>query len=262
MRPMLLIILIIIAAIPFRGNSQSSYSRLVWADEFGEPGVPDSARWNFETGGGGWGNNELQHYTNSLSNAYVSNGTLKIHARKTNGTWTSARMVTSGKSSWKYGRFEISAKLPTGKGTWPALWMMPQNSLYGTWPQSGEIDIMEHVGYDPGEIHGTVHTKAYNHILGTQKGGSTAISTYNSAFHVYAVEWTETEIKWYADDTLYFSFVNEKKTNKEWPFDHPFFLIFNIAIGGSWGGARGVNPDLTEAIMEIDYVRVYTHTLP
>lgn len=262
MKPLLFIALVVTLLVPFRGSGQTGCNQLVWADEFDGSGAPDATRWNFETGGGGWGNNELQFYTDSRNNSYISNGTLKIHARKNNGTWTSARMVTSGKASWKYGRFEIRAKLPSGKGTWPALWMMPQNGVYGGWPQSGEIDIMEHVGYDPGKVHGTVHTEAYNHKLNTQKGGNIMVSNFNTAFHDYAIEWTETEIKWFVDGTPYFTFVNENKTYKEWPFDHPFFLIFNIAIGGDWGGAQGIDPDLTEAVMEIDFVRVYSNSLP
>ncbi|NLX29626.1 MAG: family 16 glycosylhydrolase [Bacteroidales bacterium] len=246
----------------FRAEAQDGCSQLIWADEFNVEGAPDPTRWNFETGGGGWGNNELQFYTDSRNNSYVSNGTLKIHARKSNNAWTSARMVTAGKASWQYGRFEIRAKLPTGRGTWPALWMMPQNSIYGGWPQSGEIDIMEHVGYDPGKIHGTVHTEAYNHKLGTQKGSNVMVSNFNTEFHLYAIEWTESQITWYVDGKSYFTFLNEKKTYKEWPFDHPFFLIFNIAIGGDWGGAQGIDPALTEAVMEIDYVRVYSNSLP
>lgn len=255
-------VITLLAGIPSGGSAQTGCAQLVWGDEFNVDGAPDAARWNFETGGGGWGNNELQTYTDSRNNSYVSNGTLKIHARKNSNSWTSARMVTAGKATWKYGRFEIRAKLPTGRGTWPALWMMPQNSIYGGWPQSGEIDIMEHVGYDPGKVYGTVHTEAYNHKLGTQKGGNVLVSNFNTEFHLYAIEWTETEITWYVDGKSYFTFVNEKKTYKEWPFDHPFFLIFNIAIGGDWGGAQGIDPALAEAVMEIDYVRVYSNALP
>lgn len=247
---------------PVFSGAQEGCSQLVWADEFEGSGAPDPSRWNFETGGGGWGNNELQFYTDSRNNSYVSNGTLKIHARKSNNTWTSARMVTAGKAAWKEGRFEIRAKLPTGRGTWPALWMMPQNGIYGGWPSSGEIDIMEHVGYDPGKVYGTVHTEAYNHKLGTQKGGNVMVTGFNTEFHVYSIEWTETDIRWFVDGNRYFTFVNENKTYKEWPFDHPFFLIFNIAIGGDWGGVQGIDPALTEAIMEIDYVRVYSNSLP
>ncbi len=231
---------------------------LLWSDEFDVAGAPNPNRWRFETGGGGWGNNELQVYTTSRSNSYISDGTLKIHARKSEtGTWTSARMVTSGKASWQYCRIEIRAKLPPGRGTWPALWMMPQQSTYGSWPKSGEIDIMEHVGYDMNNVHGTVHTEAYNHSIGTEKQGSILLTNVDKQFHVYTIEWNEKEIRWFANDRHYYTFSNEYKTYREWPFSHPFFLIFNLAIGGSWGGSQGVDPALTEAVMEIDYVRVY-----
>lgn len=248
---------------PVSASAQSGdCAHLVWSDEFETAGAPDPTRWNFETGGGGWGNNELQFYTNSRNNSYVSNGTLKIHALKSqSGTWTSARMVTSGKASWKYGRFEIRAKLPAGRGTWPAIWMMPQASAYGTWPKSGEIDIMEHVGYDMNKIHGTIHTEAYNHKSGTQKGGSITLPQVSNQFHTYAIEWTDSEIRWYANDQLYYTFKNENKTYREWPFDQPFFLILNIAIGGDWGGAQGIDPSLTEALMEIDHIRIYSNSI-
>ena len=236
---------------------------LVFSDEFDYQGEPNPEHWNYETGGGGWGNNELQTYTDSRDNSYVTNGTLKIHARKSlTGVWTSARMVTSGKVSWKYGKFEIRAKLPHGVGTWPAIWMMPQNSVYGTWPKSGEIDIMEHVGYDPGIVHGSVHTEAFNHKDGTQKSGSVEVPDAQVQFHVYGIEWTPDEIKWFVDGEQYYSFSNLQISYKEWPFDQPFFLILNIAIGGDWGGAQGIDPNLEEAIMEVDYVRVYKTSLP
>jgi beta-glucanase (GH16 family) len=235
----------------------------VFADEFNYDGAPASLSWNFETGAGGWGNNELQNYTNSRENSYVSNGTLKIHAKKSStGVWTSARMVTAGKASWKYGRFEIRAKLPSGRGTWPAIWMMPQNSTYGGWPNSGEIDIMEHVGYEPGKVHGTIHTEAYNHKIGTQRGGSVLVDEVHTQFHIYSIEWTPDKITWFVDDEEYYSFRNPNLSYKEWPFDQPFFLILNIAIGGDWGGAMGIDPALSEAVMEIDYVRVYQTLLP
>ncbi|MFO8001459.1 MAG: family 16 glycosylhydrolase [Marinilabilia sp.] len=235
----------------------------VFSDDFEYEGEPDPDHWNYETGGGGWGNNELQEYTDDRDNSYVSNGTLKIHARKSSsGKWTSARMVTSGKASWSYGRFEIRAKLPEGVGTWPAIWMMPQNSEYGTWPKSGEIDIMEHVGYDPGMVHGSIHTEAFNHKDGTQKGGSIEVSDAQDEFHVYSIEWTPDEIRWFVDDEQYFSFSNKNISYKEWPFDKEFFLILNIAIGGDWGAVEGIDPDLEEAVMEIDYVRVYKDSLP
>jgi beta-glucanase (GH16 family) len=140
--------------------------------------------------------------------------------------------------------------------------MMPQKSVYGGWPNSGEIDIMEHVGYDLGTVHGTIHTEAYNHKIGTQRGGSIYVGDAHTEFHVYSIEWTPDEIKWFVDGEEYYSFRNPNLTYKEWPFDQPFFLIMNIAIGGDWGGAQGIDENLTEAVMEVDYVRVIQSSLP
>ncbi len=232
--------------------------QLVWADEFDANGAPSSARWNYDLGGGGWGNNELQTYTDNLINSWVENGKLYIKALKTNNSWSSARLVSRQKGDWLYGRIEVKAKLPSGKGTWPAIWMLPTDWAYGNWPSSGELDIMEHVGYDQGRIYGTVHTDVYNGSLGTQKGGNIFIQDASTNFHVYVIEWDEEKINWFVDDQLYFTFNNEHKTYKEWPFDKRFHLLLNIAIGGTWGGAQGIDPNLTEATMEIDYVRVYS----
>jgi beta-glucanase (GH16 family) len=232
---------------------------LIWSDEFEYEGAPEPLKWGYDIGGNGWGNNELQNYTNSRENSYIEDGKLFIHAKKVNGNWTSARLITKGKGDFLYGRIEISAKLPTGKGTWPAIWTLPTNWEYGGWPNSGEIDIMEHVGYDQNNIHGTVHTGAYNHSKGTQKGASKYISTASSEFHTYAVEWYEEEILFFIDDDHYFTFENEHKTTQEWPFDKAQHLLLNIAIGGNWGGAQGIDPNLEEAIMEIEYVRVYNN---
>ena len=173
--------------------------RLVWSDEFEAPGQPDSAKWNYDMGDGcpdncGWGNNELQYYTRDSSNVRVKNGMLIIEARMDSlgGTaFTSTKIVSRGKGDWLYGRFEVRARLPQGKGTWPAIWMLPTDWKYGGWPASGEIDIMEHVGYDPGVIHGTIHTEAYNHIKQTQKEGKITVPTAQDEFHVYAVDWSE-----------------------------------------------------------------------
>lgn len=241
---------------------QTSCKYLVWADEFEQSGAPLTNKWDYDTGGGGWGNNELQTYTNTRTNSWVEGGKLFIKAVKTNGNWSSARLVSRKKGDWLYGRIEVKAKLPVGKGTWPAIWMLPTDWEYGNWPSSGEIDIMEHVGYDPGVIHGTAHTEAYYHSIGTQKGASVTIADAQSAFHVYAIEWNAEKIDWYVDDQLYFTFSNEHKTYKEWPFDKRFHLLLNIAMGGNWGGAQGVDANLTEATMEVDYVRVYQQNLP
>lgn len=259
-RPGLYIFIIVILLFSRSCSAQKNQCNyMVWSDEFEYEGAPDPAKWGYDIGGSGWGNNELQTYTNSRNNSYVQNGKLFIHAKKVNNQWTSARLVTKGKGDFLYGRIEISAKLPSGKGTWPAIWMLPTNWEYGNWPNSGEIDIMEHVGYEQNLIHGTVHTGAYNHTLGTQKGGSKYISTASSEFHTYAIEWYEEEILFFIDNTKYFTFKNENKTTQEWPFNKVEHLLLNIAIGGDWGGAQGIDQNLEEAVMEVEYVRVYNN---
>ncbi len=236
---------------------------LVWQDEFSMTGMPDTSGWNYDTRGNsyGWGNNELQWYTAAEPrNASVSNGTLKITARKepTSGkAYSSARLTTKNKGDWKYGKVEVRARLPKGRGTWPAIWMLPTKNNYGGWPGSGEIDIMEHVGYDPGIIHSTVHTTAYNHVKKTQVGRQVNVNSAMSDFHVYATEWDENEIRSYVDGELYFSFKNERTGSETWPFDQPFHLILNLAIGGGWGGIKGVDDTIFPATMEVDYVRIY-----
>ncbi len=234
--------------------------KLVWSDEFDYEGKPNSAKWGFDTGGGGWGNNEEQFYTNRLENAFVKDGYLTIRAIKEsyeNRNYTSARLVTREKGDWKYGKFEIRAKLPGGRGTWPAIWMLPTDWEYGGWPSSGEIDIMEHVGYDMNNVHGTVHTNAYNHLKGTQKGGSKKLADVVNDFHVYAIEWTEKQIDFFIDGEKYFTFYKEDDDYKKWPFDKRFHLILNIAIGGNWGGVEGIDNDIFPVEMVVDYVRVY-----
>lgn len=234
---------------------------LVWSDEFDYTGLPNAEKWGYDVGGNGWGNNELQYYTEMRSeNARVENGLLTIEAVKENiggRRYTSARLVSKNKGDWLYCKVEVRAKLPEGRGTWPAVWMLPTDWEYGDWPNSGEIDIMEHVGYDEGRVHGTVHTKAYHHSINTQKGASTIVSDATSAFHVYTMEWTETSIKTYVDDKLYFTFDKSDSNFEVWPFDKRFHLLLNIAIGGSWGGAQGIDDNIFPQKMEIDYVRVY-----
>lgn len=232
----------------------------VWADEFNYTGQPDPAKWGYDTGGGGWGNNEQQYYTNSTDNARVADGKLSITARKEEkegNAYTSARLVTKGKGDFLYGRFEVKAKLPTGRGTWPAIWMLPTEWAYGDWPKSGEIDIMEHVGYDQNRVHVTVHTEAYNHTKGTQKGKSKVIETASTEFHLYRVDWTPYAVRGYIDDQKVFDFVNEGKGAGTWPFDRKFHLLLNLAVGGNWGGAEGVDASVFPQAMEVDYVRVY-----
>ena len=243
--------------------AQKNKWKLAWSDEFNYQGLPDTAAWSFETYGNtrGWGNNEKQFYTDrDTLNAFVSNGTLKITARQApaeNKDYTSARISTAKKAVFQYGKFEIRAKLPAGRGTWPAIWML-NNDKSIKWPACGEIDIMEHVGYDKDTIHGTIHTEAYNHIKGTQKGKTIYIASPYDQFHVYAIEWTKDKIDFMMDGKVYNSFANEHKSVNEWPFNQPFYLILNLAIGGNWGGRQGIDPAIFPATMEVDYVRVYT----
>lgn len=232
----------------------------VWADEFDYEGAPDAQKWGYDIGGSGWGNNELQYYTDDIKNASVANGLLTITAIKEDieqNQYSSARLVSRDKGDWLYGRFEISAKLPEGVGTWPAIWMLPTDWAYGGWPASGEIDIMEHVGYDQDVVHITVHTEAYNHGIGTQVGQSKRVTGVSTDFHTYRVDWTPEDIKGYIDDDLVFNFPNEKDGYEKWPFNKRFHMLLNIAVGGNWGGAQGVDETIYPVSMEVDYVRVY-----
>ena len=230
----------------------------VWTDEFSVAGAPDPAKWGYDVGGGGWGNNELQYYTNGL-NSTVSNGTLKIEARRDNSfgrEYTSSRMVSKNKADWLYGRFEIRAKLPRGRGSWPAIWMLPTDWEYGGWPNSGEIDIMEHVGYDQNNVHISVHTKAYNHTLNTQKSGNKFVSGASDEFHIYRVDWTSYGIRGFIDGEQIFEFLNLGGF-EYWPFDKKFHMLLNVAVGGNWGGVQGVDNTIFPITLEIDYVKVY-----
>jgi beta-glucanase (GH16 family) len=250
-------------------TQQKDYSELtlVWADEFDYIGFPDSTKWDYSTGNGcpelcGWGNNELQYYTGkNLNNARVDNGLLTIEVHKEDfeeSEYTSAKLVTKGKQDWKYGRFEVRAKLPFGKGVWSAIWMMPSDtSIYGKWPKSGEIDIMENVGYDPDTVEASAHTGSYYFTVNTQKHDRIVVPDNNEVFHTYALEWEEEECRVYVDDKKYFTFKNEGTGFMEWPFDQRMYLILNIAYGGNWGGSHGVDIESLPQKMEIDYVRVY-----
>lgn len=256
MRKLLILISLFIST-----ETMAQKAKLIWADEFKKSGLPDPAKWDYDVGDHGWGNQELQYYSRAdKENARVEKGVLIIEAKADSSHpkgYTSARLVTRGKAAWKYGYIEVKAKLPTGTGTWPAIWMLAENNVHGGWPANGEIDIMEHVGFDPGKVHGTVHTKAFNHTIGTQKGGFQMVPNFDTEFHTYAIDWTLEKIDFYIDDALYFTFVNSGGDYSEWPFDAPFHLILNIAVGGGWGGQKGVDPTIWPQKMEIDYVRVY-----
>lgn len=241
--------------------AQLQVPKLVWADEFNYNGLPDSSKWSFAVGGHGWGNNEKQYYTNAdTNNAVVRDGKLVITAlRQANekNPYTSARLLTKDKAEFLYGKIEVKAKLPAGRGTWPAIWMLGKNRPEVGWPLCGEIDIMEHVGYDKDSIHGTIHTLAYNHMKGTQKGKAIFIQNPYDAFHIYSINWTPEKIDFLLDGVVYNHIINEHLSEKEWPFDQPFYLIINLAIGGGWGGKKGIDDAVFPATMEVDWVRVY-----
>lgn len=237
--------------------------KLVWNDEFNGAEI-DLSKWEYEVNADGGGNNELQYYTARSQNSSIKNGKLVITAVKEQYTgaggtrdFTSARLRTKYKGDWKYGRIDVYAKVPTGKGTWPAIWMLSTDWEYGGWPESGEIDMMEHVGYDPNVIHGSVHTKAYNHVIGTQKTKTLKIPNATTEFVKYSIDWSAEKIDFFIDDQKYFSFSNENNGWEKWPFDKRFHLILNLAVGGNWGGVQGIDPDAFPASMEVDYVRVY-----
>jgi beta-glucanase (GH16 family) len=233
---------------------------LVWEDTFDDEGLPNSQIWSYEEGY--VRNKEAQYYTSGRSeNARVENGNLVIEARKDNWNGheiTSASLHTYGNKSILYGRVEVRAKLPTGRGTWPAIWMLGNSHRTGTrWPACGEIDIMENVGYDPDVVHGYVHTAAYNHVLGTQKGNSLTLEAPYDNFNIYAIEWYEDRIEFYINEERHFVFENESTGSDTWPFDKPHYLILNLAIGGGWGGQQGIDDSIFPQKYYIDYVRVY-----
>ncbi len=247
---------------PYPGSSEK-FTRLVWHDEFNGKGLPDPAKWGYEKGY--VRNRELQYYTaERAENAVQRNGNLVITARNDSAIIdgemrpvTSASLISKGKGDWKYGRVEVRAKLPSCLGTWPAIWMMPTSGVYGGWPKSGEIDIMEHVGYDPDRIYFNLHTGKYNHSIGTGRGSSVGCPHPNKDYHVYAVEWFEDHIDWFLDDEMVFSIQNDGTGWESWPLDQPFYLILNFAFGGAWGAQKGVDLKGLPQEFYIDYVRVF-----
>lgn len=234
---------------------------LVWNDEFDTNGLPDNSKWSYNVGGSGWGNSEAQFYTDArLKNAEVKNGLLYITAQKEDfegKQYTSARLVTKGKGDWQYGRIEVRAKLPKGVGLWPAIWMLPSDNTYGKWPDSGEIDIMESLGHIPNFVAATIQTKAKNALLGTQKTAIQSVPDCYTAFHNYILEWDAQELRIYVDKTLYNSYKNDGSGFENWPFDKPFHLILNIAVGGTYGGIEGIDDSIFPQSMVIDFIRVF-----
>tara|TARA_Y100000590_G_scaffold107022_1_gene121744 strand:+ start:1563 stop:2798 length:1236 start_codon:yes stop_codon:yes gene_type:complete len=209
--------------------------------------------------GGGWGNNELQYYTNNPDNVRINNGKLLIEARKEffrGSQYTSARIKTT--NSWKYGRFEVKAKLPKGRGTWAAAWGLPSEWVYGPWPYSGEIDILEHVGFDEGVVVSSIHNIAYaGDVSRSDQQGINTIPLACQKFHTYVLEWEEEIIRIITNGKTVLEYKKNDQGWERWPYDQTFHLLFNIAIGGWWGGAKGVDNSIFPSIMEIDYVRVY-----
>jgi len=225
---------------------------LVWSDEFDVDGAPDSSNWTYDLGDWGWGNGEVQNYTDNVENAIVENGILKITAKADgSGGYTSARLKSQGLQSFKYGRVEVRAKLPASQGTWPAIWMLGDSFETIGWPRCGEIDIMEQTGQDKNNTLGTLHWWDDTNSQNASYGTTTAVTDASTEWHVYSLEWDESSLKIYVDDVEFFVMDN----NADLPFNDSFFMILNIAMGGSLGGT--IDPAFTEDIMEIDYVRVY-----
>jgi beta-glucanase (GH16 family) len=251
--------------------------KLVWSDEFDKPGMPDPAKWDYEEGF--VRNRELQYYTRTRrENCRVENGCLVLEARKERfknpafrgaagkqdwkrtreyAEFTSASLITRGKAAWTYGKIEVKAKIPTGRGMWPAIWTLGTNIREVGWPACGEIDILENVGFNPHVIHANIHTRKYNHVKRTGKGSKIRFERPYEDFHRYGIEWTPERIDFYFDDRMYFTYKNEKTGDDVWPYDKDQYLILNIAVGGSWGGQKGIDPSVFPQRMLIDYVRVY-----
>ncbi len=280
MKSFRLIIVILIVSSP---SIQAQDWKLVWSDEFEQTGFPDKTKWGYEIGF--VRNRELQYYTDGLrQNTRVESGMLVLEARidrfknpkyhpdpeiqkkswqneRPYSEYTSSSITTKGSASWLYGRIEVRAKLPTGRGLWPAIWMMGTNKRKVGWPACGEIDIMENVGLDPDIIHGTVHVKTVENSKHASRGSDIKIDKPYESFHVYAIEWFENRIDFFVDDNKYFTFKNDNTDNMDWPFDKKQYLILNVAIGGSWAGKAGIDQTVFPQMMYVDYVRVYERNL-
>lgn len=234
------------------GGANYTYNNLVWEDDFNTDGAPDAANWTYDLGAGGWGNGELQTYTDNAENVKVEGGSLKISAKADgNGGYTSARLKSQGLYKFTYGRVEVKAKLPASQGTWPAIWMLGSNFPSVGWPNSGEIDIMEQTGDDKNTVLGTCHWFDTASSSQASYGETTAITNGSSEFHIYTMEWTDTSVKVYLDDVKYYELANSAAL----PFNADFFMILNVAMGGTLGGT--IDPAFTEDMMEIDYVKVF-----
>ncbi len=243
---------------------------LVWSDEFDRDGLPDASKWAYDTyrNSKGWYNDERQYYSASrLKNSRVEDGRLIIEAHREELTkaefpdwggqkYSSARLMTKGRADWTYGFFEVRAKIPCGLGTWPAIWTLPSDPDV-TWPAGGEIDIMEHVGFEPGTIHHSVHTTAFNFSRGSQMTSSHKLPDACDAMNKYQLLWTPDFLLFGVNDAPKWLFKKESKSKKRWPFTDPQHLLLNLAVGGNWGGQQGLDENAFPARMEVDYVRIY-----
>ena len=241
----------------------------VWSDEFDGDNL-DLSKWNILRWRPGWVNNEQQAYTDRDTNVFLQDGNLVIQGliepiyydtdhtgNQYTANYTSGRINTDDKFSWTYGKFDIRAKLPSGRGSWPAIWMLGESITSIGWPDCGEIDIMEHVGFDDGNIHGSIHTKDFNHIMNTQRSGSIALPSATQSFHIYSLEWSPHYLRFLIDDSPFFFVYNDSNGNAaKWPFDSPHYMILNLAIGGDWGGIQGIESSSFPMRMLVDHVRV------
>jgi beta-glucanase (GH16 family) len=278
-RPRLLLALAVTAAVAVTGlvapsrydTAEAAIGGLTWSDEFNSPAgsAVDGSKWKFDIGGGGWGNNERQYYTDSTSNAaHDGQGNLVITARKENPNnyqchygrceYTSARLLTAGKFSQKYGRFETRMKVPRGQGIWPAFWMLGDDIGSVGWPNSGEIDIMEHIGKEPNTVYGTVHGPGYSAVEGIT-GSRNIGRPLADDFHTFAVDWSPNLIVWYVDGTEYHRVTPGSLGGDRWVFDHNFFMIMNVAVGGYWPGYPDATSTFPQSLV-VDYVRVWAYT--
>ncbi|WP_223154624.1 glycoside hydrolase family 16 protein [Aestuariibaculum sediminum] len=265
--------LISVFAYSSTGNEASTFKKVLvyvsdnelqlkWSDDFNIDGAPDSSKWGFDTGNGcpnlcGWGNGEKQYYTNRSDNVIVEDGVLKIIAKKENyqgASYTSARLLTKDKYEFTYGRVDVRAKLPSGQGTWPAIWMLGANIDEVGWPKCGEIDIMEHWGHNPTIVSSATHTPACSGGCQGTKVGETNINDYATAFHIYSLEWTKDDLKFLIDGDVKYNYQPANKDSNTWPYNAPQFLTLNVALGGNW---FTIDENFSEAVMEIDYIKVY-----
>ena len=249
---------------------QAQKDSLIWADEFNGTGAPDPANWSYDLGtNNGWGNNEIENYTNSTTNSKQDSGALVIQALKMGYTWTSARIRTQQKFSFTYGKIIFRAQLPAGSGTWPALWMLGESLNSVGWPSCGEVDVMENAGKNPGAIRSSLHTtSSYGNTVNTN---ATMITNPSTQYHDFEANWTPEKIEFRVDGLLFYTYNPVVKTSSNWPFNKPFFIIMNLAMGGNFGSdpkyetngqKNGIDPALTSAKMKIDYVRVYKPVYP